>query len=166
MRDIPKKYQDELPRIKKTVRNAHDYFKRNYDSYNEFRKFVFESSLNDDEITLLMSMNRPQLEFNVLEAYMSRLLGEFSKQEPDIKVGAWDRTQSDPVMIKLVEQHLKHAFVADADNQHLRYEVYKDVLSGGFSAVKAYTDYEHPMSVNQVIKFTKCEPTLTTPGRW
>lgn len=161
MRDIPKKYQDELPRIKKTVRNAHDYFKRNYDSYNEFRKFVFESSLNDDEITLLMSMNRPQLEFNVLEAYMSRLLGEFSKQEPDIKVGAWDRTQSDPVMIKLVEQHLKHAFVADADNQHLRYEVYKDVLSGGFSAVKAYTDYEHPMSVNQVIKFTKCEPTLT-----
>ena len=161
MRDVAKKYQDELPRIKKTVRSSHDYFKRNYDSYTEFRKFVFESSLTNDEITLLMTMGRPQLEFNVLEAYMSRLLGEFSKQEPDIEVSAYDQMQSDPMMIKLVEQHLKHAFVADADNQHLRYEVYKDCLSGGYSAVKVYTDYEHPMSVNQVIKFKKCEPTLT-----
>jgi hypothetical protein len=160
-RDVAKRYQDNLARIKKTVRNAHDYFKYNYDRYNEFRKFVFESSLTDDEITLLMSMNRPQLEFNVLEAYLSRLLGEFSKQEPDIEVSAYDQqTKADPMTIKVVEQHLKHVFM-DADNEHLRYEVYKDLLSGGFSAVKIYTDYEHPMSMNQVIKFSRCEPTLT-----
>ncbi|CAB4127222.1 hypothetical protein UFOVP85_61, partial [uncultured Caudovirales phage] len=78
-KDVAKRYQDNLARIKKVVRNTHDYFKDNYDRYNEFRKFVFESSLTEDEITLLMTMNRPQLEFNVLEAYISRLLGEFSK---------------------------------------------------------------------------------------
>ena len=159
MRDVAKRYQDDLPRIKKAVRNAHDYFKPNYDRYTEFRKFVFEQSLTNDEITLLMTMNKPQLEFNVLEAYLSRLLGEFSKQEPDIEVSAYDENKADPIIIKVVEQHLKHVFM-DTDNTHLRYEVYKDLLSGGFSAVKAYTDYEHPMSMNQVIKFEKCEPTL------
>jgi hypothetical protein len=158
--DVAKRYADNLSRIKKVVKNTHEYFKHNYDRYNEFRKFVFESSLTNDEITLLMSMNRPQLEFNVLEAYVSRLLGEFSKQEPDIEVNAYDEQNSDPITIKVVEQHLKHVFM-DNDNQHLRYEVYKDLLSGGFSAVKVFTDYEHPMSMNQVIKFTKCEPTLT-----
>lgn len=160
MREVAKRYQDNLARIKKTVHNAHDYFKSNYNRYNEYRKFVFESSLTNDEITLLMTMNRPQLEFNVLEAYLSRLLGEFSKQEPDIEVNAYDEDQADPITIKVVQQHLKHVFM-DSDNEHLRYEVYKDLLSGGFSSVKAYTDYEHPMSMSQVIKFKKTEPTLT-----
>lgn len=159
-KDVAKRYSDNLARIKKTVRNTHDYFKHNYDRFNEFRQFVFEQSLTNDEITLLMSMGRPQLEFNVLEAYVSRLLGEFSKQEPDIEVNAFDEQNADIITIKVVEQHLKHVF-ADNDNAHLRYEVYKDLLSGGFSAVKVFTDYEHPMSMNQVIKFTKCEPTLT-----
>ena len=157
--DIAKRYLDKLPQIKKKVRNAHDYFKHNYDCYNEFRKFVFESSLTNDEITLLMTMNRPQLEFNVLEAYVSRLLGEFSKQEPDIQVNAFDENDADPMTIKLVEQHLKHVFM-DSNNEHTRYEVYKDLLSGGFSTVKVFTDYEHPMSMKQVIKIERCEPTL------
>ena len=159
MKDVAKRYQDNLARIQKKVRNAHDYFKDNYDRYNEFRKFVFDSSLTDDEITLLMTMNRPQLEFNVLEAYISRLLGEFSKQEPDIAVNAYDEAKADPVTIKVVEQHLKHVFMDD-NNEHTRYEVYKDLLSGGFSTMKVFTEYEHPMSMNQVIRVERCEPTL------
>jgi hypothetical protein len=160
MSDVAKKYQDNLPRIKKKVRNAHEYFRSNYDRYNEFRKFVFESSLTNDEITLLQTMGRPQLEFNVLEAYISRLLGEFSKQEPDIEVNAFEEDKADPLTIKVVEQHLKHVFM-DSNNEHTRYEVYKDLLSGGFSTVKVFTEYEHPMSMNQVIKIERCEPTLT-----
>jgi hypothetical protein len=159
MKDVAKRYLEQLPRIKKRVRNAHDYFKHNYDRFNEFRKFIFESSLTSDEMTLLMSMNRPQLEFNVLEAYLSRLIGEYSKQQPDIKVNAYDQDKIDPIIIKFVDQHLRHVF-GDDDNEHLRNEVYKDLLSGGFSTVKVYTEYEHQMSMKQVIRFAKCEPTL------
>jgi len=160
MKDVAKRYQDNLARIKKKVRNAHDYFKDNYDRYNEFRRFVFDSSLKEDEITLLQTIGRPQLEFNVLEAYISRLLGEFSKQEPDIEVNAYDQDKADPITIKIVEQHLKHMFMDD-NNEHTRYEVYKDLLSGGFSTIKVFTDYEHPMSMNQVIRIERQEPTLT-----
>jgi len=160
MTEVAKRYQDELARIKKKVRNAHDYFRDNYDRYNEFRRFVFDSSLSEDDITLLMSMSRPQIEFNVVEAYLSRLLGEFSKQEPDIAVNSFDEDRSDPLTIKVVAQHLKHVFMDD-NNEHTRYEVYKDLLSGGFSTLKIFTDYEHPMSMKQIIKIQREEPTLT-----
>ena len=158
--DVAKRYQEQLPRIKDNIRRAHDYFKPNYDRYNEFRRFVFESSLKEEEITLLMTISRPQLEFNVLEAYVSRLLGEFSKQEPDIEVNADDQSRADPMTIKIVEQHLRHA-LTDNNNQHTRYEVYKDLLSGGFSTLKITTDYANPMSFNQVIKIDRVfDPTL------
>lgn len=153
-------HQEQLTRIKTNIRRAHDYFKPNYDRYNEFRRFVFESSLKEEEITLLQTLSKPQLEFNVLEAYISRLLGEFSKQEPDIAVNADDENVADPVTIKVVEQHLRHTLL-DSNNQHTKYEVYKDLLSGGFSALKVRTDYPHAMSPHQVIMIERVyDPTL------
>lgn len=157
------KYQENKPdlaRIKETVRKNYDYWKQNVDRFNEFRRFVFDSSLREEDITLLMTMSMPQLEFNVLEAYISRLLGEFSKQEPDISVSADDENQSDPTTIRVIEQHLRHT-LCDSSNEHVRYEVYKDLLSGGFSVLKVCTDYANAMSMNQIIKIERVfDPTL------
>jgi len=158
MISVAKRHQDKLSLIQERIRDYHEYFHDNYRRYDTFRKFVFESSLTDSEIQLLASMGRPQLEFNVLEAYISRLLGEFSKQEPDILVHSYDET-ADPDLVTFLTQHLKAVF-SDNDNAHLRYEIYKDLLSGGFSAMKVYTEYEHAMSMNQTIKLERCEPTL------
>ena len=157
---VAKRHQDQLERIKKNVRQSHDYFKHNYDCYNEFRKFVFESSLTSDEIALLQALSRPQLEFNVLEAYLSRLIGEFSKQEPDIEVSTDDEQKSDPMTIKLVELHLRHALM-EPKSSNSRLEVYKKLLSGGFDCLKVSTDYAHPMSMDQIIKIEEVyDPTL------
>ena len=158
--EVAQKHQDQLTRIKDNIRRSHDYFLPNYDRYNKFRRFVFESSLREEEITLLMSLSKPQLEFNVLEAYISRLLGEFSKQEPDIEVSAEDQSRADWMTIKVVEQHLRHT-LTDYANHHTKYEVYKDLLSGGFSGLKVTTGYPNPMSANQVINIERVyDPTL------
>lgn len=156
---VAQRYQDNLSKIKNRVRNAHDSFKENYDRFNEFVRFVFESNLTGDEITLLQTINRPQLEFNTLEARISRLLGEFSKQEPDIAVTADDEETADWLTMKVVEQHLRHVLL-DIGNEHTRYEIYKDLLAGGFSVFKVFTDYANSMSMDQVIKFARAEPTL------
>jgi hypothetical protein len=107
----------------------------------------------------LQQQGRPQLEFNILEAYISRLLGEMSKQEPDIEVNADDQDKADPLTIRIVQEHLRHVML-DIKNEHTRYEIYKDLLSGGFGVLKVFTDYENPMSMNQVINIERCEPTL------
>jgi hypothetical protein len=158
--DEAKQKETELERIKTNVRRAYDYFKPNYDRFNDFRRFIFESSLTSDEITLLATIGKPQLEFNVLEAYISRLLGEFSKQEPDIEVNADNPDKADPLMIRIIEMHLRHT-LGDSNNNHTRYEVYKDVLSGGFSTLKVEVDYPTPKSMHQVISIVRAfDPTL------
>ena len=159
MKQVADRYQSALPRIKKSVRSAHDYFKENYDRYNEFTRFVCESNLTGDEVTLLQTMGRPQLEFNTLASRVARLLGEFAKAEPDIIVTADDEEKVDWMTLKVVEQHLRHVLL-DIDNHHTRFEVYKDLLVGGFSVLKIYTDYVNPMSMDQVIKMDRAEPTL------
>jgi hypothetical protein len=158
--ELAKEYTDQLERIKKNVRQAYDYFKENYDRYNEFIRFVFECSLREEEVTLLSQLSKPQLEFNVLEAYISRLLGEFSKQEPDIAVNAADMNKADPMTIRLLEQHLRHT-LNDHANHHTRYQVYKDLLAGGFSVLKVSTDYANAMSFEQQINIERVyDPTL------
>jgi hypothetical protein len=158
--EVAARHQSQLERIKTSIRRSHDYFKPNYDRYNKFRSFVFDTSLTNDEVTLLQTLSKPQIEFNVLEAYISRLLGEFSKQEPDIEVNADDQATADPMTIKVVEQHLRHT-LTDPCNHHTKYEVYKDLLTGGFSTLKVVTKYPRPMTMNQIIDIERCyDPTL------
>ena len=159
--EVAKRYQDQLERIKKDVKNSYEAFKPNYDRFNEFRRFVFETSLTQDDITLLNSLSKPQIEFNISEAYISRLMGEFSKQEPSISVSSEDEDQADPLTVHVVEQHVRH-ILRDSKNQHVRWEIMKDIYSGGFSVGKLYTDYAHPMSMNQVLIFDRVyDPCLT-----
>lgn len=155
-----KENSNRLEKIKKSVKTSYEYFKPNYDRYNDYRKFVFESSLSADDIGLLATLSRPQLEFNVLEAYISRLLGEFAKNEPSIEVQPEDPESVDPSMLKIVEQHLRHVF-SDYRNKHTKYELYKDVLSGGFSVLKVHTAYASPLSMKQDILIDRTfDPTL------
>lgn len=105
-------------------------------------------------------MSKPQLEFNTVEAYISRLIGEFSKQEPSILVGADDDSTADPRCVDIVDKHLRHQLL-DSKNHHTAMEVYKDIISGGFSNVKVTTDYAHPKSFKQVLNWDRCyDPTL------
>ena len=152
MPEVASRYQDELKRIKKNINNAREYFQPNYNRFNEFRKFVFKSSLSDSDLTLLDSLNKPQVEFNVLEAYVSRLRGEFSKQEPSIEVSQNNNEQQiDPKLIEFLEGHLRY-ILFEANNDSFEYQVYTDGLSGGFSVVKLLTDYAHERSFVQDIK--------------
>lgn len=157
---VAKRYQDELPRLKKSVKNTYTYFQPNYKRFNDFRRFVFDTSLTDADKMVLDSLKKPQIEFNIGEAFISRLRGEFSKQEPSIKVISEDGKQVNSAVISTVENHLRH-IIFDANKNSCEYNVYTDILSGGFSAIKIWTEYANPMSFEQVIKFDRVyDPTL------
>jgi hypothetical protein len=150
--EVAKRYQDRLPDIKKKVKNSYEAFKPNYDRFNEFRRFIFETSLTQDDITLLTTLSKPQIEFNVSEAYISRLMGEFYKQEPSISVGSEDEEQADPLTVHVVEQHLRH-ILRDTRNQHTRWEIMKDLYSGGFSVGKVFNMYpKNKKTFNQILE--------------
>lgn len=161
MAEVAKKYQDNLKSIKKNVEKSYQYFRENYERFSDFRRFVFKSSMTSDEVSLLKDQGKPQLEFNILESYISRLRGEFSKQEPSISVRAADGAKNiDSKTIDFVESHLR-ATLSDANNDGMEYDIYTDLLSGGFSVAKIYTEFASEMSFNQNILWRRVfDPTL------
>jgi hypothetical protein len=154
MAELAQKYQDELPRIKRNIENSYSWFKENYDRFNAFRKYIFKEQLDENYLNVLRTLNKPQLEFNILEAYISRLKGEFSKQEPSTVVSADHGAPVDARTIKAVEDHFRF-ILEEAKKSNTIYQNYDDTLSGGFSVLKVWTDYIHEMSFDQCIKLSR-----------
>jgi hypothetical protein len=147
MADVSKNHQDQLERIKKNITDSYVYFKKNRDYFNKMRNYVFNTTINDGQKSALEELDRPIIEFNVLEAFISRLMGEFSKQVPGVSVHAEPTVVIPPeVTIDAVQGHMRHILTSLRAN-----EIYKDQLSGGFSAMKVWTEFEHPKSFKQKI---------------
>lgn len=152
--------QKELTRIKGLIKEAHDGFQSNYDLFNEFRRFIYKSSLTAGDLSMLEGIGRPALEFNILPAYISRLLGEFSKQEPSLEVISDDPNKVNPQMLQICNDHLAYMF-NDSTNEHIRYNLYKDMLTGGWGVAHVMTEYANEMSMDQIIKIHVVpDPTL------
>ncbi len=161
MARIAEKHTSKLDKIKQSVEQAYTYFRPNYQRYHEFKRFVYKTTLTEDDIAVLSTLQRPQIEFNMMEAYISRLRGEFSRMEPGVIIRAKDGYDDiDPQLISVLEAHFK-AILGDPDNDGLSYDVYTDLLVGGFSVVEVYTDYISEMSMDQKICVERVfDPTL------
>lgn len=144
---IAKVYRDELPELKQSVKSSCEFFKKARIKFNETRRFVLKSNITEEDKNDLAELNIPALQFNSLEAYVSRLLGEFSKQEPSLEVQAAPLdVMPDADMVDYVEGHLRAIF-----NKFNRYEIYRDQLTGGFSAIRLVYDYESEKSLEHKI---------------
>lgn len=149
--ELEREHQNDLRRVKDNIEKAYQYFKPNYDRYNYFRKFVFDTTIDQETSQLYHDLRKPALEFNILESYISRLRGEFSKQEPSVSVIGGDEESVDPQTIHVVQGFCKHV-LDEANKDGFEYQIYTDTLAGGFSVGKIWTEYSHEMSFNQVIK--------------
>lgn len=158
---IARKHTTQLDKIKQSVEQAYTYFRPNYERYHQFMRFVYKSTLTEDDIAVLATLGRPQIEFNMMEAYISRLRGEFSRMEPGFVVRAQDGYEDiDPQLLSLLEAHFR-SILNDSDNDGFSYDVYTDLLVGGFSVVEVYTDYLSAMSMDQKICAQRAfDPTL------
>lgn len=161
MVDVAKRYQDQLVRIKKNVLYSRMYFQENNKRFNDHKKFLFYTALNDDMKATLNEIGQPQIECNLLESYVSRMRGEFSKQEPSIEVCADYDQPVDVNTIQVVENYFRY-LEEQARKDGTAYEIYTDLLGGGFSVFKVWTDYANERSFHQDIRYGRVfDPTLT-----
>lgn len=153
---IATKHTNRLDELKKKVEDWAKYFKGNVNRYEEYMRFVFKSTLSLDEISALQETGKPTLEFNVLESFVSKLRGEFAKQQPGLTVRAADGIPLRMLTPKfnetreVIEAHLRALFF-DGSNDMLEYNVYTDLLAGGFSALRVATEYVNELSFEQKI---------------
>lgn len=151
-RDAP---QDHLDKLRKSVETAYIYFKDNCQRFRDFKDYTFRATLTEQQKGMLTSLNRPQLEFNLGAASVSRKLGEFAMHEPSITISPSEGVPVNSKVLETVEGNIRHK-IHDANKNSFGNQVYKDMLGGGFSAAKVYTDFQSPMSLNQDIFWDKC----------
>lgn len=166
MYDTPK-HKEKLTEIKNNIKCYADYFRENNARYHMFMNFVFNTSLSQQDKQKLGTVQKPELEFNILEALISRLRGEFAKQEPSLDARAADGVPLQKLTpefiqtIDVIEAHVREMF-CDSTNDGLGSKVYDGELAGGFSVIKVFTEYVNEMSFEQCIKVDKVfDPTMT-----
>lgn len=159
---VKKSALDSFDNIKGDIEKGYLYFKKNYKLFNDFLRFVFKTSITPADRSVNNEIQKPNMEFNILEAFISRLCGEFSKMDPAFTVRAKEGVNLiNPAVIELVEAHLKAAFCG-GDKNSLSYHLYRDILSGGYSVAKIFTDYASEKSFDQQIYIERVfDPTLT-----
>ena len=167
MREIAKKHQERLQEHKKMVEAWHQYWRYNNERFWEFTKFVCATSLSSSDIATLNTLDKPTVQFNILEAMVSKLRSQFSSQEPGFEVRAADGvplealTEEFVKTEEIIEGYLRAIF-DDATNDGLQSNIHTDQLIGGFSALWVRTDYVNEMSFEQNIKVERVfDPTMT-----
>ncbi len=154
--DIPDRGNMNLATIKKDIEISRKYFADNEKRYRDFYIMVFKTALSDADRDNLALIGKPAIEFPILEAYISRLRGEFSKQQPQIDVHAAEGLAVGHVddeylkLLKVIQAHLNEIFF-EADNDEFSYDIYSDTLAGGYSVAKVYSDYVNEKSFQQKI---------------
>jgi hypothetical protein len=166
-RRIGKDHSERLEANKKKVETWYEYFRDNNNRYWDFTKFVCASSLSGSDIAVLNTLQKPTVQFNILEAMVSRLRTEFAQQEPSMVVRAADGvpvemlTEEFLATEEVVESYLRAIF-NDASNDNMQSNINSEQLIGGFSAVWVRTDYVNCYSFEQQIIVEKVfDPTMT-----
>ena len=131
--DITNSPADKLAYLKDCVQESHDYFKANIDRFNEFQTFVYSTALTASDIAKLQVLQKPAIEFNILEAYISRQMGEFSEHEPGLTVSIADSvlpSNMDPQLamtVDVIEGHTRD-IINKATNDGFEEKIYRDLL--------------------------------------
>ena len=164
MSSFEKKEKDNLFRISENISRSMKENYGNIERYNNSREFIFKSTLSTKNRNSLSALNMPILEFNISEAFLSRLRGEFAESEPGVTATIADDVKNTPELEQvreLIEGHLRYIF-DEAKQNGTQISIFDEVTSGGFSVAKVYPKYEEGKTFRQKIVFEKCyDSTLT-----
>jgi len=163
---LAKDHTDKLESIKTKIEQSYKYFDDNYRRYHKFMKFVYDTSLSSDDVAKLAVLKKPNIEFNILEAFINRRIGEFAQHEPSLQVRAADGLTKGQIneellkTIEVVEGHVRE-IIDSTTNDGLQTNLYRDTMGGGFSVAEVFTDYISDLSFEQAIRVERAfDPTL------
>ena len=165
-----KGHEKKLKEFKKNVEEFNGFFIDNVKRYKESMRFAFKETLSDSDKRKLRNLDKPILEVNYIQAYLSRLLGEFSKQTPECKVtgmpsgidasGSPTYSQNQIQLNEYVESIFREIFYQYKKSGDKDF-VLKEQCGGGYSVLRAKTKYRNNDTFDQDIVLTKSrDPTL------
>lgn len=152
--------QARLAQMKANIERTNVYWKPNAKRFHQFQKICFKTAISASDKAALNMAQKPILEFNIVNAPLSRQCGEFSKQEPSIEISAKAGKKVDPQIIEFLDGHVRYV-LDESKKRNTQYNIYRDTTSGGFGHFKITTEYEDETSFEQIIKVSRVNmPTM------
>lgn len=156
----------KLKEIQEKIIVSHENFKANCDRFHEFTSFVCNTTLTNSARNALKALNKPELEFNILEQEISNQRGEFFMHEPSVFVSVADGTPIEMITqelvakVEIVEGYMRKA-MSKTLNDDTAYKTITDTFIGGFSSWRIIPEYVNDMSFEYKINIEKCDyPTM------
>lgn len=147
-------------RIKKDIEEYFKFFEDNIKRHKQSTRFAFKQTLSDEDREDLQSIQKPPIEINYTQAYLSRLLGEFSKQTSEVIVSGNGTGDDMNIMtVSLVEGIMRDIFDQYEQSGRTR-QVRKEQCGGCFSVLKCGTEYKNNKSFEQVLTLGKAKDPL------
>ncbi len=166
---MSKSTSDKLDQLKENVEEYYRFFKNNTKRYKYSMRFAFKETLSPEDRRKLKKIQKPVLEINYISAYLSRLLGEMSKQTPEAVVsGIPDSVDSSGNLVysdkqlslnTLVEGILRELFY-QYDKRGDKNQVLKEQCAGGYSVMKLITKYKGDGFDQELVLTKPKDPTL------
>ena len=151
----------KLKYFKDCVDDWEQYWQENNARYINTIYFVGVSTLPKQADTKLDQMNRPPMQFNGLEPYGAKLMGEFADNEPSIEVQAAEGIMADAQLVateECLEAHFRHDF-QHCNNDNAGYKVMKDLYYGGFGCFEVLEEYAGTKKWDYNIPHRRVNPT-------
>lgn len=141
--------KSQLNKIKSRIEESRKSFQDNIERFNASKEFIFLSGMDKADEANLIAAGKPVLSFNQTESYVSRLRGEFSIANPEIKMTPVSDSPQSQSTVKVLTSILRSILYNSASDS-VDNEIYKDILGGGFSVLKVGTKYQAHDSFDQV----------------
>jgi len=159
-RQVAQEHQDYLSTIHKYIKQSYGYFRDNYRRYDDWLRYIYVTTITPAERTALAATQKPQIEFNKMEAYLNRQVGEFAKAQPELTVGVREGQEIPYQILQLVQGHLEEKF-HEAKVNGIQVEAFKQAAAGGMSVFKLWSSYMSDTSFAQDIHLgLPMSPTL------
>jgi len=145
---MPKKDIEKWQRIRDEIKKWDDHWKYNVDQYNLFTSFVMGSQWQDDEARLFENYKKIPLQVNKLAGITNHLIGQQRQNTPSLQIEPEEFVPEQTAEVR--GALVKNILLSSNAKVHTQ-TAFQQAVIGGFSALRAGTQYTGRRSFNQEI---------------
>jgi len=147
-------------KIKKDIESSFTFFNENIKNHKKNMRFSFKETITDMERSRLSVVNKPDIEVNYVQAYLSRFLGEFKMLSPSVAVrGNGSGDEVNVKQVEIVQGHIQF-IIEQFQKSGISMDVFRELTGGGYSVLKVLTKYRKE-KFEQDIYLSKADDPLT-----
>jgi hypothetical protein len=141
--------------VSKNINAWYEAYSINLENFRLDQNFLFVSQWDSRDYSEFNRLQKPMMTFNKIYDFFKKVVGEQRQNTPDLQVRCMDGdTSQDAIELRA---DIIRSISYNSKSNIVYQTAFENALAGGFGAMRIITDYEHPKSFNQCIRFERVD---------